>query len=31
VVLHRQGHAALRFAPKLVAAEVLEFLRSDTE
>jgi pimeloyl-ACP methyl ester carboxylesterase len=31
VVLHRQGHAALRFAPKLVAAEVLKFLRSDTE
>jgi pimeloyl-ACP methyl ester carboxylesterase len=31
VVLHRQGHAALRFAPKLVAAEVLAFLRSDTE
>lgn len=31
VVLHGQGHAALRFAPKLVAAEVLTFLRSDTE
>jgi pimeloyl-ACP methyl ester carboxylesterase len=31
VVLHGQGHGALRFAPKLVAAEVLAFLRSATE
>jgi pimeloyl-ACP methyl ester carboxylesterase len=30
-VLHGQGHGALRFAPKLVAAEVLAFLRSATE
>jgi hypothetical protein len=31
VVLHGQGHAALRFAPKLVAVEVLTFLQTDTE
>jgi pimeloyl-ACP methyl ester carboxylesterase len=31
VVLHGQGHGAVRFAPKLVAAEVLAFLRSATE
>jgi pimeloyl-ACP methyl ester carboxylesterase len=30
-VLHGQGHAAARFAPTLVAAEVLKFLRSTTE
>jgi pimeloyl-ACP methyl ester carboxylesterase len=30
-ILKGQGHAAVRFAPKLVAAEVLKFLRSTTE
>lgn len=31
VVLQGQGHGGLRAAPKLVAAEVLEFLRSDVD
>jgi pimeloyl-ACP methyl ester carboxylesterase len=30
-ILKGQGHAAVRFAPKLVAAEVLKFLQSATE